>query len=55
MINYGLMLSFASLTKIGLKYMDSIFLPHYKSLEIVGVFVIASFIATVIETPLNAL
>ncbi len=55
MMRYGLMLSFAALTFVGLKNIDAIMLAHYVSLETVGVFAIAAMVPTLIEAPLGAL
>lgn len=55
MISYGLLLSFASISALGIKYIDSIVLGKYLSLSMVGIYAIASFIPNIIETPLNAL
>lgn len=55
MLGYGLLLSFASISALGIKYIDSIVLGKYLSLSMVGIYSIASFIPNIIETPLNAL
>ncbi len=55
LIRYGLLLWFASVASIGLKYFDSLMIGKYISLSAVGVYTVAAFIPTVIETPLNAL
>lgn len=55
LINYGLLLWFAGVASIGLKYLDSIMLGKYLPLAFVGVYTIAAFIPTVIEAPLTAL
>ncbi|MFN8166070.1 MAG: polysaccharide biosynthesis C-terminal domain-containing protein [Bacteroidia bacterium] len=54
LIRYGLLLWFANVASIGLKYFDSIMIGKYKPLEFVGIYTIAAFIPTVIEIPLNA-
>jgi O-antigen/teichoic acid export membrane protein len=62
MFKYGLLMSIASLSSIGLKYVDSVMLGMYKpkevglnALDIIGIYSIAAFIATIVEAPLNAL
>lgn len=52
---YGLLLSFTSLSSLGLKYIDIVMLGKYLTLDLVGVYAIAVFIPTVIEAPLGAL
>ncbi|HWY36593.1 MAG TPA: oligosaccharide flippase family protein, partial [Nitrosopumilaceae archaeon] len=54
-IRYGLVLTVTAITSITLKFIDMIMIGHYKSEEDVGVYSIAAFIATVIETPLTSL
>jgi O-antigen/teichoic acid export membrane protein len=54
LIRYGLLLWFASVASIGLQYFDSIMIGKYISLAAVGIYTVAAFIPTVIETPLNA-
>ena len=55
LIRYGLLLWFAGVASIGLKYLDSIMLGKYLPLSFVGIYTIAAFIPTVIEAPLTAL
>lgn len=52
---YGLLLSFTSLSSLGLKYIDIVMLGKYLTLEFVGIYSIAVFIPTVIEAPMGAL
>ncbi len=54
-VKYGLVISLGAFTFMGLKFIDSLMLGHYCSLEIVGIFSIAALIPTLIEAPLNAL
>lgn len=54
LIRYGLLLWFASVASIGLKYFDSIMIGQYMPLGFVGIYTIAAFIPTIIEAPLNA-
>jgi O-antigen/teichoic acid export membrane protein len=54
MIKFGLLLWFASVASIGLKYFDSIMIGKYMPLSFVGIYTIAAFIPTVIEAPINA-
>ncbi len=55
MLQYGFLLSFASIASLGLKYMDSIMIGNFMSLGFVGIYSISAFIPTVIEAPLIAL
>lgn len=55
MLKYGLLLSFASLSALGLKYLDVVMLGKFVPLAMVGIYSIAAFIPTVIEAPLGAL
>jgi O-antigen/teichoic acid export membrane protein len=54
MIRFGLLLCLASFASIGLRKMDVVFLGTY-SLDLVGVYSTAVFIAAFIEVPLGAL
>lgn len=55
MISFGLLLSLSSIAALGLKTLDSVLIGKFLPLSFVGVYAIASFIPTIIETPLNAL
>ena len=55
MFIYGLLLSLAALSSLGLKYLDVVMLGKFVPLSLVGIYAIAAFIPTVIEAPLNAL
>ena len=55
MLKYGLLLSFAALSSLGLKYLDVVMLGKFVPLAMVGIYSIAAFIPTVIEAPLGAL
>jgi O-antigen/teichoic acid export membrane protein len=55
MISFGLLLSFSSIAALGLKTLDSVLIGKFLPLGFVGIYAIASFIPTIIETPLNAL
>ncbi len=62
MLNYGLIMSVASLSSLGLKYLDTVMLGMYKpkqeglnALDIIGIYSIAAFVATIVEAPFNAL
>lgn len=55
LIKYGAVLTITTITSIGLKFLDMIMIGHYKSDSDVGVYSIAAFIATIIETPLISL
>jgi O-antigen/teichoic acid export membrane protein len=52
---YGLLLSFTSLSSLGLKYIDLVMLGKYLPLDYVGIYGVAIYIPTVIEAPLFAL
>lgn len=54
MVRYGIVLWFAGVSAIGLKYFDSIMIGQYMPLAFVGVYTVVSFISTLIEAPLNA-
>ncbi len=54
LIRYGLLLWFAGVASIGLKYFDSIMIGKYMPLSFVGIYTVAAFIPSVIEAPLNA-
>lgn len=54
LIRYGLLLWFAGVASIGLKYFDSIMIGKFMPLEYVGIYTVAAFIPTVIEAPLYA-
>lgn len=55
MLKFGLALSFTSIAALGLKSVDAILIGKYLPLGFVGIYTIAAFIPTVIETPLTAL
>lgn len=55
MISFGLLLSLSSIAALGLKTLDSVLIGKFLPLSFVGIYAIASFIPTIIETPLNAL
>jgi O-antigen/teichoic acid export membrane protein len=54
LIRYGLLLWFASVASIGLKFFDAIMIGQYMPLSFVGIYTVAAFIPTIIEAPLNA-
>lgn len=54
MVNYGLILWFAGVASIGLKYFDSIMIGQYMPLAFVGVYTVVAFVPTIIEAPINA-
>lgn len=53
-IKYSFILTITAITSISLKLVDMIMIGKFLTLEEVGIYSIAAFIATVIETPLNA-
>ncbi|MCW3124868.1 MAG: hypothetical protein JWO03_526 [Bacteroidetes bacterium] len=62
MFTYGLFMSLAGMSSMGLRYMDTLMLGTYKpqqaflnALDIVGIYSIAAFVATFVEAPMNAL
>ena len=55
MLKYGLLLSFAAISSLGLKYLDVVMLGKYVPLSMVGIYAICAFIPAVIEAPLGAL
>ena len=55
LIKFGLLVWFAGIAAIGLKYTDSIMIGKFLTLDYVGIYAIAALIPTVIEAPLNAL
>lgn len=55
MVSFGLLLSLSSIAALGLKTLDSVLIGKFLPLSFVGIYTIASFIPTIIETPLNAL
>ena len=52
---YGLLVSLASISSLGLKYIDAIMIGKYMSLSFVGVYTIAAFIPALIEAPIASL
>ena len=54
LVKYGMLLWFASVASIGLKYFDAIMIGQYMPLSFVGIYTVAAFIPTIIEAPLNA-
>ncbi len=54
-IKYGMILWFAGIASMGLKYFDSIMIAKYMPLSFVAVYTIAAFIPTVIDASLTAL
>jgi O-antigen/teichoic acid export membrane protein len=55
LISYGMLLWFAAVASVGLKYFDSIMIAKFMPLGYVGIYTIAAFIPTVIEAPLTAI
>ena len=54
LVRYGLLLWFAGIASLGLKYFDSVMIGRYMPLAALGIYTIAAFIPTVIEAPLVA-
>ncbi len=55
LIIYGLTLTIATLSSLGIRYIDSMFIGSYLSLTMVAVYSVAAIIPTIIESPLLAL
>ncbi len=55
LIQFGMILWFAGVASLGLKYFDTIMIAKFMPLAFVGIYTVAAFIPTVIEAPLNAL
>jgi O-antigen/teichoic acid export membrane protein len=62
MLSYGLLMSVAALSSLSLKYLDTVMLGMYQpkeaglnALDIIGIYSIAAFVATIVEAPFNAL
>jgi len=55
LIIYGLTLTVAALSSLGIRYIDSMFIGSYLSLSMVAVYSVAAIIPTIIESPLLAL
>nr|MBP6730896.1 oligosaccharide flippase family protein [Chitinophagales bacterium] len=51
MISFSLLLSFSSIAALGLKTLDAVLIGKFLPLGFVGIYAIASFIPTIIETP----
>jgi O-antigen/teichoic acid export membrane protein len=54
-IKYGLVMSVASLSSLGLRYIDTIFVGKFLTLSMVAIYSVAALIPTIIEAPLVAL
>jgi O-antigen/teichoic acid export membrane protein len=54
LVKFGLLLWFASVASIGLKYFDGIMVGKFMPLGFVAIYTVAAFIPTIIEAPLNA-
>jgi len=55
MMRYGLVMSVASLSSLGLRYIDTIFVGKFLDLTKVAIYSVAALIPTIIEVPLLAL
>ncbi len=55
MVKYGLLLSLASISSSGLKFIDTVMIGAFLELDFVGVFTVTSFIALIIDIPLVSL
>ncbi len=55
LIKYGLLLTAANFSSLSLKHLDALMIGKYMSLDYVGVFAVAAYIALVIEIPLTSL
>jgi O-antigen/teichoic acid export membrane protein len=54
-LKYGLVMSVASLSSLGLRYIDTIFVGKFLDLTMVAIYSVAALIPTIIEAPLVAL
>ena len=54
-IKYGLVMSVAGLSSLGLRYIDTIFVGKFLTLSMVAIYSVAALIPTIIEAPLVAL
>lgn len=54
-ITYGLVMSVAGLSSLGLRYIDTIFVGKFLTLSMVAIYSVAALIPTIIEAPLVAL
>ena len=54
-IGYGLLFAIASISSLGLRYIDSVIMGMYLPLSDVGIYSVCILIPTIIETPLIAL
>lgn len=54
-IIFGMLLTLTNVSSISLKHLDAIMIGKYMSLDYVGVFAVAAYIALVIEIPLSSL
>jgi O-antigen/teichoic acid export membrane protein len=55
LVKFGLLLTIANVSSLSLKHLDAIMIGKYMSLDYVGVFSVAAYIALVIEIPLTSL
>ena len=55
MVKYGLLLSLASISSSGLKFIDTVMIGAFLELDFVGIFTVTSFIALIIDIPLVSL
>jgi len=55
MLRFGLLMSLASVSALGLKYLDVIMLGKFLPLHFVGIYSVAVFIPALIDAPLSAL
>lgn len=55
MLYFGIIMAVASISSMGLRYIDIIFIGKYLSLSMVAVYAVAAMIPTIIEAPLVAI
>ncbi len=55
LIAFGLTLTIASISSLGIKYIDSMFIGSYLSLSMVAIYTVSAIIPTIIQSPLLAL
>jgi O-antigen/teichoic acid export membrane protein len=55
MLYFGIIMAVASISSLGLRYIDAIFIGKYLSLSMVAIYAVAAMIPTIIEAPLVAI
>ena len=55
LLTFGVLLTLANFSSLGLKHLDALMIGRYMTLDYVGIFTLATFIGLVIEIPLSSL